>query len=250
MAIDSTDRVTSRRAILTAALGGAAAIGVQALATAPGVRAVDVPALLNVSNAATARTTISAGLATDATLAVANTDAGYGARITADPTNGAGTGAWVAVGDATNAWDLTTSQLTTAETGVYGYSDTSALNAAGVWGDSIQGTGGVGTGDYGVLGASAGAAGVYAQGIAPARALVVDGSAHFTMSGRISVYKTKTSASKAVTGVTSASLVFAVLATARTGVYVRAAVASAGKVTVYLNKAPGLSTNVNFVVLD
>lgn len=248
MAIESTDRVTSRRAILTAALGGVAAIGVQALATAPGVRAVDIPFLLNVSNAATAETTIASARATDATLKVTNTGAGYGARVTSD--TGTGTGAWVAVGDPTNAWDLSTTPLTTGETGVYGFSDTSAANAVGVWGDSIQGTGVVGTGDIGLLGTSAGYTGIYAQGIAPAKALIVDGPAHFTRSGRISVYKTKTSASKAIAGVTSASLVFAVLATARTGVWVRAAVASTGKVTVYLNKAPGLSTNVTFVVLD
>ena len=46
----------------------------------------------------------------------------------------------------------------TDETGVYGFADMSA-NSTGVWGDSNQGTGVAGSGDWGVFGT--GAIGVY-----------------------------------------------------------------------------------------
>jgi hypothetical protein len=69
-------------------------------------------------------------------------------------------------------------------------------------------------------------------------------------SGRIKVAAGKSSGSLSVTGVTTGSMVIATLASARAGVWVRAAVAGTGRVTVYLNKTVGSAIYVNFLVLS
>ena len=180
MTVD-TSKPTSRRAVLGAALGGAAAVGIHALASAPGVRAVDEPLLLNVGNAGTASTSLSASLTQDTVFGVSNSGsegtaiqgasddgtglAGYtttGNGVYADSmgvagyglhaTGGGGAAVWAASGDTSGA--LThDSAPSTDETGVYGYCDVSETNSAGVWGDSNQSAGVVGTGSTGVIGA-------------------------------------------------------------------------------------------------
>ncbi|MFI5226266.1 MAG: hypothetical protein ACHQ3P_06280 [Candidatus Limnocylindrales bacterium] len=290
MAIDPT-RPSSRRAVLTAALGGAAALGVQAFASAPGVRAgVDGDLVLNTGNAATALTGLDATLAMDTVLNVTNSATGPGTAIQGNDsdgtgvagysgagnglygdamgvgngvhaTSGTGTGVWAAVGPTTNA----ATHPDTDYTGVYGFVDQTGLPsgfiATGVWGDSADGgegvygsggTGVVGVGGWGMYGWSnaSGGVGVYADSTSPAKALVVNGKAHFSRSGKLKFGSKSTSVAKAVTGLTSAAMIIAVLNTNRSGVYVRAAVAATGKFTVYLNKAPGATVYAAYLILD
>lgn len=288
MTVD-TSKPTSRRAVLGAALGGAAAVGIHALASAPGVRAVDEPLLLNVGNAGTASTSLSASLTQDTVLGVSNSGsegtaiqgasddgtglAGYtttGNGVYADSmgvagyglhaTGGGGAAVWAASGDASGA--LThDSAPSTDETGVYGYCDVSETNSAGVWGDSNQSAGVVGTGSTGVIGAggwgvwgysgSSGGVGVYADSAGPSvTALVVNGKAHFSRSGKLSFSRTQATKSVGVTGVTSASSVIATIQANKSGLYVKGAVAGTNKITIYLSKAPGATVKVAWLILD
>ena len=159
--------------------------------------------------------------------------------------------------------------------GVFGYGEgsTDTIAAAGVWGDTGDGYGVIGTGPAGVL-ASGGAygavavsgptgVGLYAHagagsgptsaqgtgvlasadGLAPA--LDVRGVARFSRSGA----KTITSGSSTtVTGVALAagSLVFAQLQTNRSGVWVRSVVTNPGasSFTIYLNTSVSASTKL------
>ncbi|HTI29726.1 MAG TPA: hypothetical protein VL687_05150 [Methylomirabilota bacterium] len=160
-------------------------------------------------------------------------------------------------------------------TGVYGYGEgsTDTIAAAGVWGDTADGYGVIGTGPGGVL-ASGGAygavavsgttgVGLYAhagasngptsvpgtgvlasaEGLAPA--LDVRGVARFSRSGA----KTITSGSSTtVTGVALATstLVFAQLQTNRSGVWVRSVVTNpaSSSFTIYLNTSVSASTKL------
>ena len=289
MAIEAS-RSTSRRAVLTAAIGGAAALGVQALASAPGARAgSDGDLVLNAGNAATASTGLSGALSMDTVLSVTNSAAGAGTAIQGNDddgtgvagfanagngiygdamgtgngvhaTSGTGVGAWAASGSTTNAH----SHPDTDYTGVYGFCDQAGLPvnaiATGVWGDSAGGdgvfgsgaTGVHGVGGWGVYGWSnvASGVGLYADAAGPAKALVVNGKAHFSRSGKLKFGATTSAVAKSVTGLTSAAMIIAVLNSNRAGIFVRAAVAATGKFTVYLNKAPGATVYVAYLILD
>ncbi len=143
-----------------------------------------------------------------------------------------------------------------AANGVYGQSTI----GAGVWGDSPEGVGVIGTagGDgTGVYGAGPvgvygeGSVGVYASGPDDGYALIVEGPSLFTQSGFVTI----TAGSTAVVGVSGGlrtdSMVLAVLASNRGGIWVRATVvnAVAGTVTIYLNTTvPGTTKIAWFVV--
>jgi hypothetical protein len=72
------------------------------------------------------------------------------------------------------------------------------------------------------------------------RALKVEGRAEFTRSGRSYVATGASSRTVYLTGVTSSSLVFAVLSTSRSGIFVRAVMPATGRFVVALNaKVPG-----------
>jgi hypothetical protein len=120
-----------------------------------------------------------------------------------------------------------------------------------------MGTGGSGVegyGGYGVAGyahASSGCVGVFAH--APNNstlALNAQGKVHFSRSGRKTMSKGKASLKVTLSGVTSKSMVFAVLATSESGRYVRAVVPASGSFTVYLNTALASSAVVAWFVLD
>lgn len=81
-------------------------------------------------------------------------------------------------------------------------------------------------------------------------ALWVDGRAHFKLSGRTSMASGKSSFTKTLTGVTSSSIVIAVLQSNEAGISVRAAVPASGKFTVYLSKALTSSATVGWIVLN
>jgi hypothetical protein len=162
----------------------------------------------------------------------------------------------------------------TTFTGVYGYapvSDDQTIAGAGVWGDSgdigVVGTGGLGvlgdgnigvegdgsgTGGVGVLGwaGGPGTVGVYAQADSNDRtALKVKGKVAFSRSGRSSIATGRSSKVVLLPGVTTGSLIFAMLSSNRSGRWVRAVVPAAGKFTVYLNTTvPGTTYVVWWII--
>lgn len=276
-----TDRPASRRAVLTAALGGAAALGVQALASAPGVRAAPTAVLTETANTAAADTSLTADLASATVFGASNSSldpslssaaivglvqAGRGVAGKAATGHGVegssdvGVGVFALTGDGTNA----ASAPGTDYTGVYGFVDGTGIPdgfvAAGVWGDSFTGDGVFGSGSIGVGGAGgwgvagysqvAGGIGVFADSLAPAIALRVNGKAHFSRSGKVLVGKTKKSVSVSLAGVTSSSMILATIQANKLGLYIRGAVPSANKFTIYLSKAPGTTVRIAWMVLD
>jgi hypothetical protein len=294
MAIDPTAPRT-RRAVIGAALGGAAAAAATSLAGPLSVRAAtDGNVILGQGNDAGENEadapTIVKNL-TDAQVSLAGQHAAAGTGVSGSAVTGIGvkgvstdatasaypsgsfrTGVYGATGDTSLASD------NTDETGTYGYSDVS-LGSAGVWGQSIQGVGVLGTGDWAVYGI-AGSAGVVGDADAtgtgvvgfsgdtaipllPAgvgvfaaaasttqTALQVSGKVKFSRSGRVSSTKTATYKKVLMTGVTTASYVIATLQTSVTGCYVRAVVPTAGSFTIYLSKAPGKAVYIGYMVIN
>jgi hypothetical protein len=151
----------SRRAVLAAALGGLGAIVASRLTTPDAARAANGdPVLAGTANTSTAETSLAT--AGDFTAISANSPTGTGLRgvsLHGDPTTNpppvANTGVVGISGDTTNIAD------NTGRTGIYGFSNTE-VDANGIWGDSIVGTGVYGTGDTGVYGS--GYWGVYGTG--------------------------------------------------------------------------------------
>jgi hypothetical protein len=122
---------------------------------------------------------------------------------------------------------------------IRGFTDSSA--GSGVRGENVNG----GTGVTGVATSKAkggGGTGVHAVASGLGTALRVDGRAVFSRSGDVVIKSPAASATVTVPGgLSSTSLVLAVLQTAIPGVFVTSAVPnpSTGKVTIHLNKAPG-----------
>jgi hypothetical protein len=134
----------------------------------------------------------------------------------------------------------------TDETGVYGYCDTSSTYSAGVWGDSNQGVGVVGTGDWGVF--ASGNVGLRADG-----PIALYTTGRLVFSGR-SGHKAVTSGhyyvDVAVAGMASSADVIATLRTRRTGYYIAAVASYAGKFRLYLNKTATSTIYFNYLVLN
>jgi len=154
--------------------------------------------------------------------------------------------------------------INTDETGIYGFADLSS-NSTGVWGDSSQGVGVTGTGDWGVYGEGrvgvyghgtygvygSGTTGVYARAAtASATALYTNGKIVFACrSGRSYVGSGHNYRDVAISGMTSSSAVIATLQTNRAGFYVQSVISYAGKFRIYLNKtAPG-TTYFSYIVI-
>lgn len=162
MAIDA-NAPRSRRTILAAALGGAGALFAHALGRATPIAAADGDPV-NAGETTTAATVTT--LTSDADGFVGNSDQGTGVTGHSDgpgignpdPENPVASYSTGVIGTAGATTDI--AQITDA-TGVYGFANDSAI-AAGVWGDSLDGTGVVGTGYYGVYGG--GFYGTYGQG--------------------------------------------------------------------------------------
>ena len=154
----------------------------------------------------------------------------------------------------------------TSLTGIYGWAETASSQTAfsvGSWGDSDDvgslGTGFVGVrgeGDIGMVAAGGfglGTAGLVAwggDGSGADVALDVRGKVRFSRSGRSTIGSGRSSIKINLTGVTSASRVFAVLHSNRTGRYVRAVVPTTGSFTVYLNTTVTSATYVAWFVLN
>lgn len=232
----------SRRALLTAAAGAAGALAAHA-ALPFTAAAAPAPMQTEIDNPTVATTSVTQ--ATDLLVA-------FKAK---NVLNGAA-GLVGSTGDEANI------ATTTSFTGVYGWSPTgdSTTAGAGVWGDSddfgVYGSGAVGVygfGAVGVIGESAVATtpGVLARGLsASSPALEVVGKVKFNRSGRKAMVSGRANVVVTLAGVTSSSKVFAVLATAESGRWVRAVVPAAGKFTVYLNTRLASSARVAWFVLD
>ncbi|HET9614372.1 MAG TPA: hypothetical protein VFP22_06145 [Candidatus Limnocylindrales bacterium] len=158
MAIDAAPR--SRRSILLGALGGAGALVAHALGAAPPAAAANGdPVTLGLGsvatdNVATASTIVNSAAASPV-LAAKSTGAVTGVKAT----TAGGTGVWGQSGANPPGGTDTT------KTGVYGFADQEHPADIGVWGDSIIGTGLVGTGGWGVAGS--GTVGVVGIGLPP-----------------------------------------------------------------------------------
>lgn len=131
-------------------------------------------------------------------------------------------------------------------TAIFGYSgfqvDPPAPPKTGVYGLATQDSGAVG-----VRGKSTTGTGVLAEAGAGGTALRVAGKAAFSKSGVLTVAAGKRSAAKNVTGLSSSSLVFAVVRSGDTGAYVRRVKPAAGSFTVHLNKSVGVSTTISWI---
>ena len=242
----------SRRALLTAAAGGAAALAANA-------------AMPLTAAAAPANMQTESDNATIATTSVTQATAGQVA-FKARTTNTDAAGLLGSTGDEA---EIATD---TSFTGVYGFAQADATDGlgSGVWGDSLD-TGVVGSGFTGVFGigtigvwgdgaggpgvladsASATVPAVLARGTtATGLGLQVVGKVKFSRSGRVTIGAGKSSITVNLTGTTSSSRVFAVLHSNRSGRYVRAVVPTTGKFTIYLNTTVTSSTYVAYFVLD
>ena len=196
----------------------------------------------------------------------ASSDAGTGASIISGTglAVGAGSNDSTAVWGATNstlpstfpsgsyrsgivgsAGDVTSIATNTHESGVYGFSDISG-NSTGGWGDSGQGIGVVGTGDWGVLGV--GNVAVRATGTI---ALQTTGRLVFSgRSGHKYVAAGRSYVDVAIGGMTSGSDVIATLRTRKSGYYVSAVVSYSGKFRLFLNKTATSKIYFNYLVLN
>jgi hypothetical protein len=249
MALDPTTP-RSRRALLTAAAGSAAAIAATAAAPAS-VLALPGTVFTETANSSTAETSLSmtSANAPDVALKIVTTTNTAASFLSASGSQ---------TGIATD----------TGFTGVYGWAEGAPISdpdhiGSGVWGDStdigVVGTGGIGVegdGFYGVLAAgvndpaSVGLLALGWDGTGNYTALDVRGKAKFSRSGRATIGAGKSSIKVTLAGVSWGSLVFAVLRSNRSGRYVRAVVPTTGSFTIYLNTTVSSSTYVVWFVLN
>jgi hypothetical protein len=257
------DALRSRRAILAAAAGAAGAVAAGA-AMPLSVAAHDVDDVQKgVDNPTTATTTVTDSGADSTALAGHATGTGTGYGLEGTSGGAAGVFAW-SVASPTTWWsDPAFTASVTGYTGVFGGApegDHVNFVGSGVWGDSpdtgVYGSGSIGVegfGGWGVAGfanGTTGSVGVLAQADLPNRALYVDGKAHFSRSGRATIGAGKSSIKVTLAGTSSASRVFAVLHSNRSGRYVRAVVPTTGSFTIYLNTTVTSATYIAWFVLD
>ncbi|HLX35547.1 MAG TPA: hypothetical protein VKR30_09955 [Candidatus Limnocylindrales bacterium] len=98
--------------------------------------------------------------------------------------------------------------------------------------------------------ATAAGIGVYATAPAAGVALKTSGKVVFSRSGHATMAAGTSTKTVSLAGVTSASMVFAVLASNRSGRYVRAVVAGSVSFVIYLNTTVLSSTLVSWFVLN
>jgi hypothetical protein len=262
----------TRRSLLTAAAGGAAALAVNAIKPGTAAAAPGDPMLLEIDNATAAPTGVTNSTnGSNALFGRASTNGrgvegtsprgpgvyGVSSNVSDPANNTTNAGAVGIAGDQANVAD------NFGLTGVYGYADPSPhadFIGAGVWGDSPDwgvvgtGSGGVlGDGFFGVFGGTASADGVGVFGAsdhADGFGLVVDGRAMFSRSGKATVNAGTKKEVVNLAGCTVNTIVLAVLAQNRSGRYVRAAVPELGKFTIYLNGDVGSDTKVSWIAFS
>ena len=263
-----TEVVRSRRAVLAAAAGSAAALAVSTIKP-PSAAALAAPMLTETDNATTAATGVTNSTADSQALfghaagegngVEGTSTTGHGARgistDTSDPANNTSNAGVVGV-----AGSLGSISSNVALTGVYGYSDpsnTAGFVGAGVWGESddfgVIGDGAVGVFGDGFIGALGVAEDIDGVGVlastnvSGARALRVEGRAEFTRSGRATLPAGASKRVVALAGCTASTLIIANIAANRSGRYVRAVVPASGSFTIYLNRSVASSTPVAWI---
>jgi hypothetical protein len=292
----------SRRSVLAAALGGLGGAVLAALARPLPIKAADPnDVVLNAGNDATAVTTITqttadtgafgatgngtgtgvAGASTTGIGVSGTTTSGTG--ISGESTSGAGVFGRAATTDRAGvvgvAGDTSDSSLDAdvdLDSGVYGYAD-QTFNSSGVWGESFDGIGVVGSGALGAL--ALGFDGTLSQAFGgtavhahtgggpvptpPTNAalfgsvtsnanigLEARGRVRFpSRSGRATIAAGKSTVAVSVAGMTSGNIVFAVLNSSGGGRFVRTVIPATGKITIYLNAAVSSNTSVAWLVL-
>jgi len=265
------DTISTRRALLGAAVGAIGVMAAEAVAAPAAVRAgIDGDVVLgefNFGESATVIQTLSGdsfravtgGTGNTAVYGHADAASGHGVYGVSNGTSTDSVGVWGRVfgGDGHGVRGTAKDGGgTLAGIGVFGEGET-GVSAHGV----VYGVYGVadslGTGVTGVCTAGTGVHGLAPNGIggvfesASGTALKTLGKVVIgaKRSGRVKVAAGKASGYVSVTGVTTGSLVIATLSSARSGVWVRAAVAGTGRVTVHLNKAVGSAIYANYLVL-
>jgi hypothetical protein len=234
MATDPETR-TTRRAVMTAALGAAGAFAASAIVRAAPVAAapngnVQLGAgASNSDNDAAAETRVKG--TTDGIVAFSAIQAGSGTGLYGYTLTGTGV---LAVGGGTG----------------------SGLAASSSGGTGAVGASYTGTGVYGYAGSTSApalagpAAGVVARADDTSKlALRVIGRAAFSFSGKATIAANQSSVTVIRPGVTAGSLIIATPSTNRAGVYVQSAVAGAGKLTIYLNKKVTGATKVSYLIM-
>jgi len=236
----------SRRAILTAAAGGAAALAVSSLAKPFPAGAVAANMQTETDNATTAPTGVTNATADSGGL-FGTSGTGYGVQGKSSDISSSSTHE-DNVGVLGIAGTTAPTGFAKGPAGVYGWSPTSEdplTFGTGVWGDSeeygVFGSGGIGVGGWGGIGVLAEAAD------ASSRALVVAGRAEFTRSGKTTIASGAAKKKVGLAGCTSSTLVFGVLGSNRSGRYVRAVVPSTGYFYIYLNTAVSSATFVVWI---
>jgi hypothetical protein len=265
----------SRRALLVGAAGAAAAAA--ATMVVPAVTlAHDVDDLqLGVDNATTAATSITQGTADTNAFEATGNGAGVGV-LGRTPT--ARNAAVVALsGDDSQSDYADPARAFDLDSGLYAYADNGTGYSTGVWAEGANGV--YAFADWGVYadGFSLGVfGGAYSNGTGvhahtgnslppnPASNVALRGTVSNSSqagiqaygkvqfpnrSGRATFASGQSSKSVTISGVSSTNYAFAVLNASRTGVYVRAVVPAANKITIYLSKAVTSSTPVAWVVL-
>ena len=223
----------SRRALLAAAAGAAAATLVSAIERPASVRAgTDGDVVLGDFNETTKTTEISNSSGGDG---FRGTSGGNGAADGVVGLSSTGVGVF---GGSRNGATGTTHRN---QIGVRGWASHEAGTSIGVLGDSYAG--------IGVKGESGSGTGVLATSTT-GTALDVVGKAKFSRSGKVKMAKGATSYTKTVAGVTTSSLIFAVLQSYRSGTYVAAVVPHTGYFNVRLNKALSADTYVSWFVVN
>jgi len=265
----TTGVVRTRRALLTAAAGSAAALAISTIKPAS-VAALATPMLTETNNTAADVTGVSNATAdSQAFYGHATGDGnglegtsvtGHGVRgissDTSDPVaNGSNAGVVGVAGDIGSIPD------NIALSGVFGFSDP-APDPALAFGSGVLGLcddfGTIGWGTLGVWGdgavgvvgttSTSGGEGVRASSdTLGAIALRTVGRAEFSRSGRTTIRSGHASKAVSLAGCTSSTLVFAVLSSNRSGKYVRAVVPASGKFTIYLNSTVGSLTKVTWI---
>jgi len=288
MAIDTETRA-SRRNILAAALGGLGGLLAGRLGSPNAAAAAqDDPVTVGGTFQGTAVTSIENTDATGTSLKGYHATAGKGVEaavggtgygLYATATASGGRAVYASALDETGVWatstdtavsdfltpsnrsgvigtvgDVTDIATNTDETAIYGFSDVS-FNSAGVWGDTIQGVGVIGTGDWGVLGAgnvgvrALGTIGVLATGTTALQTsgkLVISGRsghAYYVHAGHYYV-------DVPVSGMSAGADVIATLRTRKAGYYIAAVVSYSGKFRLYLNKTTSTGIRFNYLVLN
>jgi hypothetical protein len=219
----------SRRSLLLAGLAAATATVANAIGRPAAVRAADGdPVLAGQSVTAESTTEIHA---TDEGALIVRTDATGSSAIDAQSTGGSANIGVRGSADGENS------------TGVLGYSS----NGIGVGGSSLTGVAVMGTtanpGAIAVFGYSPEGVGVRARSNV-GTALDVVGKAVFSRSGRVTVPPGSHSVAHTVAGLTSSSMVFAVVETGDATTWVRKVSPTSGRFTVLLNKKVTTPTRV------